>query len=108
MRSGRLKHSIVIQVVSEVQNSYGEPVESWATYATRRAAIMPLRGKEYFAAKQTESDITVQFLMRYDATAGATSPKHRILWGTRVFDIESVINVDELNKEIIIVAKETT
>ena len=42
--------------------------------------------------------------MRYQA--GITH-KMRVAWGTRLFEIESVLNVGERNREIVLMCSET-
>lgn len=98
MRSGRLYQSIVIESVTEVRDSRGETTKTWATFATGvRAAVVPLRGKEYFEAHQENRELTHKVILRY--LPGLTE-KMRIKLGTRYFDIEIIINVEERNREL--------
>jgi SPP1 family predicted phage head-tail adaptor len=106
VRARRLKHKITIQNVTETQDSYGQPKESWATYAVRDAEIIPATGNEYYTSQQIYSEKTIRFRLRYDNTVRQVTPKMRISYDSRTFDIESVINVKELNRDIDIICTE--
>ena len=110
MRAGRLRHQVVIQEIVETQDSYGEPAESWDTFVTRRAAIEPLNGREYFASKQENSEVSLRIRMRWDRTANGITTKMRAkfdLHGTsHIYDIEAVINPQMRDQELILMCRE--
>ena len=98
MNPGRLRHLVNIQKQVETQNAYGEPEVTWSNIAEKVwCQIEPLRGREYFAAKQINADIEARVIMRYrnDVTA-----KMRLMHGTNEYYIYSIINVDERDREI--------
>ena len=103
MRSGQLRHKVIIQVLTETRDSMGGVAESWATFQTRWAEVKPITGKERYASAERTGETTHHITMRH--TAGITR-KHRILWGARVFDIQSVINADERDRMTVIQAVE--
>jgi len=108
-RAGALRHKVKIQTRGSTQDSYGELDPSWSDLATRRAWIDPLRGREQFAAQQVQADVTHRIRMRWDTTIDAMTSKHRIVNANstgQVFDIESVVNVDERNTLIEVMAVE--
>jgi SPP1 family predicted phage head-tail adaptor len=91
-------HSVTIQRQVETQNAYGEPEVAWANVAQKiRCQIQPLKGREYFAAKQINAAIEARVIMRYreDITA-----KMRLMHGTNEYYIDTIINVDERNREL--------
>lgn len=100
VRARRLKHKITIQQVTESQDSYGQPQETWATYAVRDAEILPATGTEYFTSQQVYSEKSVRFRLRYDNTVRQITTKMRVSYDSRTFDIESIINVKEINRDI--------
>ena len=51
MRGRHLRHKILIEQVTETRDSAGRVIETWSTYATRRAEVEPLNGREYFEIK---------------------------------------------------------
>lgn len=102
MRSGNLKHKIVIQTYTETQNDFGEVVKGWSDFKTAYASITPLSAKEFFKAG-THNEVTHKIELRY---LKGIAPKMRVLYGTREFSIESVINVREANKTLQLICTE--
>lgn len=94
-----------IQQATESQNTVGESVKTWATVATIWARVDPLRGTEYFTAMQTKATVDTKITMRKNAFP-SLSPKHRILFGTRIFDIEAVIDVEGIGDAMEVNCKE--
>ncbi len=103
MRSGNLKHKIEIQVFTETQNDYGEVIKGFTTFATVYASIIPLSGKEYFASKSVNAEISHKIECRY---VSGVLPSMRIVFGSRVFNIVSALNIREANKTLQIMATE--
>jgi SPP1 family predicted phage head-tail adaptor len=103
MRAGRLRHRITIQDYTESQNTFGEVTKNWTDYATVWAAVEPVKGREFWESQQINAEITTKVTIRYLA---GIKPKMRILYDTRIFEIDSVINVDERNRELQLLVKE--
>lgn len=99
MQAGRLRHKIVVQQPSN-SNVGGVNVETWSTFDTLRADVMPQRGSEYWAAKQVQEKEPKIFIIRY--RSGITS-KMRVLFSEKAYDIQSVVNVEERNREMHII-----
>ena len=97
MIAGKLRHRIVIQSPTETVNSYGEREQSWSTFATVWGSIEPLKGSEFIAAQQTNAELSVRMRIRYLA---AIKPKYRVSWNDRTFEINSIANIEERNREI--------
>lgn len=98
MNAGKLRFQVDIQKPVETQNAYGEPEVSWSDVATAVwASIEPLKGREFFAAKQINADIEARIVMRYRSGVQA---KYRILHGENEYYIDSVINVGERDREL--------
>jgi len=69
--------------------------DSWDEVAIKWANIRPLSGKEYQQAQQMQSMTTHTIKTHF--LAGADSSM-RLVHGSRVFDVESVLNMDERNR----------
>lgn len=96
MNPGALRHLVTIQKPVETQNSYGEPEVTWTNVVENVwCRIIPLKGREYFAAKQVNADIEAKIVMRYrtDITA-----KMRLLHDVNEYYIYSIINDDERDR----------
>lgn len=100
--SGTMTKRITFQSMITTQNEYGEPVSGWTDAGTVWASIEPLSGRDFFQAQAVQSEITHKIITRW---SGAR-PEMRIKYGTRYFDIESVINEKERGAKYIIMAKE--
>jgi SPP1 family predicted phage head-tail adaptor len=74
-------------------------VPSWGTYAVRWAAVEPLTGREYFTAQQMQATVTTRIRLRYWANHGI-SPKMRVAWDGRLFEIDSVQEVKSGRREL--------
>jgi SPP1 family predicted phage head-tail adaptor len=99
MRAGRLKKLIAIQAATETKGATGQTVKTWATIATVRAAIEPIRGDERIAAQGVQARLTHKVILRHSAYPTLTSA-HRFLFGTRVFEITAPpVNSFESNRE---------
>jgi SPP1 family predicted phage head-tail adaptor len=103
MRAGILRNYITIQQPTETHDGNLELVLTWSTFTQCWAEILPLNGREYWTAKQVLPEITGKIRIRY--ITGIT-PKMRILFGTRYFNINAVLNPDERNIELILLVTE--
>ena len=104
MNAGRLRHRIDIQQELTTQNAYGEPTQSWVTFASGLyCSIEPIRGKEYFSADMVQAEVSHRVRMRY---MPGVHPKQRIKYCNRYLDIIDAINILEQNKELELMCKE--
>lgn len=89
MKAGFLRHRIALQSVTAYsKNRAGEKLPTWTTYATVWASIDPTSGDETIRGVSSESEVTHSIMIRYNSTVG---PKHRVLFGSRVFNIDNVL-----------------
>lgn len=103
-RPGAYREQIIIQQAAEVANSYGELVQTWSTYAQIHAAIEPLRGREFWAGtKEQQARVTTRIRIRY--LSGVT-PKMRVLWGSRAYQIQAVIDPEERHIQLDLMCEE--
>jgi SPP1 family predicted phage head-tail adaptor len=65
MRSGRLRHRLLLQSQSGSTNEYGEVEPGWTDEATVWGAIEPLSMREFSAQDQTQNETTVRVILRY-------------------------------------------
>jgi len=103
MKIGQLRHRLEIQEKRSVMDEWGNQVSEWFTVATAWAAIEPIRGEEYWAAGAQQRETTHRVTMRY--VPGVT-PKHRLLFGNRILEIESTLNLEERSRLLELLCKE--
>ena len=103
MRAGTLRNRVTIQSQTTTLDSYGEPDDSWVSGNTVWANIEPVSGTERDIGDGLAGIVDTRITIRYDSTA---TPKRRLLFGIRIFGIESVINHGERNDYMTIFCKE--
>jgi len=100
--SARLNKKISIQKKS-VSGKGIDRGESWAVFCSDWASIRPISASEIIKSDREEMDISHRIKIRY--RSGITSDM-KIVYGSREFDIHSVININEANREIELLATE--
>jgi len=103
MKIGRLRHRISIQKYVAARDSFGGELETWEDVANVWASIEPISGKEYFASQQVNAQVTTRIITRH--IEGIT-PKMRVVFQDRSFNILSVININEKKKELHLMCEE--
>lgn len=104
-RAGELRQRVTVEVAAQTRNAQGGFIETFMPEGDRYAKIEPLSGREFFEAQRVDSDITHQITMRN--YSGLTT-SHRITYGSRTFNIESVINTDERDWKTVVMCREST
>lgn len=102
MIPGQLRHSVTIQYqapASPSKDAIGADAYSWATYHATRARIRGIRGREQVAAEAQESLVETEIMIRYYAGVSAGM---RVLHGSTYYDIRTVINVEQRNREMLL------
>lgn len=92
MRAGKLRHVVELQRVSTGLDSHGEETKTWTTLATVRASVWPLSGREFIAAQTAQAELTARIEIRARPDLALT-PKDRIKFGARLFDIKHIVDV---------------
>ena len=105
VRIGGLRHHIAIQEPTETQDDRGAVTVTWETIRECRAWVEPMRGQALYESFQVHGRVTHRVRLRYWSELDDTM---RILFGTRVLNILSVINVGERNVEMEITCAEET
>lgn len=109
MRAGTLRERLTIQVNTPVQDSYGEPVESWASIGTNPTvwgSVLSRASGERFitGAEQLQATVshTVRIRYRDDVTV-----KMRLQWrSTRFLYIENIVDPDGRKADLILMCRE--
>lgn len=97
-RAGDLNKQIEIQQPVTSTGETGQQEKNYVTVATVWAKIRTLSGNERLMSQQVGAMLTHEVTIRYDASLGL-KPTYRIKYGSRVFDIKDVRDVDEANVE---------
>jgi SPP1 family predicted phage head-tail adaptor len=103
MRIGDLRHRVTLQKKTITEDALKQQSEAWVSVATVWAAVEPLSGREYFAAKQVNAEISVRITIRY--RKGIT-PDMRVVFGDRAFEVLSVVNPKERCESLVLMCRE--
>ena len=96
-----------MQVSTPSLDAHGQPIDAWATHCVRWAEVKnPESNDERFISSERLMEIKHQFVVRFDPKTRLITPKMQISWDSRVFDINSVINVKVRDREIHMTATE--
>lgn len=105
MRIGDLCHRIKLQTGTRTSDGAGGSTISWADTATVWASVEPVTGREPYAANQLQGQVSHKIQIRY--RSGVTHGT-RVLFGTRVFDVQAVLNDKEGDESLTLYCQETT
>ena len=100
---GMLRHQVKILKPIITKDELGQEVETFEVQKTVWASIEPLSGKEYFTAKQVNSEATVKITIRY---IESLLPHWVVQFRQRIFNIEAIINFEERNKYLQLLCSE--
>lgn len=81
----------------------GATATTWGTATVCWGSLEPLRGHEWIESGMENSQITARFRMRYYS---GVRPDWRLTFGSRTFEIVSVIVPNERRKELELMLKE--
>ena len=100
---GKLRHQVEILKPITIRDALGQEVENLEVEKTVWASIEPLLGKEYFSAKQVNSEVNFKITIRY---IDSLLPHWVVQFGQRVFNIEAIINLEERNRYLQLLCSE--
>lgn len=103
MRSGRLKHKGKIEVKVKTQDAAGGATETWQKHADVWFGIKPLNGNEKYVSHEKYATATHEITIRY---VPGVKPDMRLVWGVRIFEINSALNIKEENKMLQLIVEE--
>jgi len=103
MRAGKLRNYITIQQKVMIEDENLELVESWPTFTSCWAEILPLIGREYWSARQVISEVTGKIRMRYLSGVKTTM---KVIDGSKIYNIEAVIDIENRHEELVLLVKE--
>ena len=102
MNAGKLRHRVTIKRKTVARDTYGAETVTWVDVTTVYAEVKPIGGREYYGAGQTLGESTYTVLMRYRSDV---IQAWRLTYGTRTFEIQSVVP-DEKNATMILGCRE--
>lgn len=106
IRAGRLKDKVTIEA-PPTADSRGQLVGSWSTVATRRCAIEPLNGREYWSRLGEQVNAIVMIRFRFELNLIQYS--YRLVdyrdSPAVIYEVIEIINDRNRNRELIVKAQ---
>lgn len=103
--TNELRHRVTFQTRTDTVDNLGGSVTTWADEFDAWVRIEPTSGRQSVFAGKIQNPVTHKITMRYLADV---TPKQRVLFGTRTFDIQSIINPEERNIALVLMVEEGT
>lgn len=98
-----MRHRVTLRKKEIAEDALMQQLEAWTDIATVWARIEPLSGREYFAARQENTEVTTRITIRY--LPGITTDS-RVVFGGRVFEVLSAIDPEERCESLILMCNE--
>jgi head-tail adaptor len=112
MRAGRLRHRVTLkQPATQTANAANEAIGTPATVSSAAgdgkwaADVRPLSGTEGESGRQVQAGVTHEIRMRY-SPGTAIVPTWLVVHDSRDLEVVSVLNVNERDHELILLARE--
>lgn len=104
MKAGDLRHRVTFQSEGGEDNldEYGQSI-GWVDVYTVWASVEPLSGREFFAAQQVNSEVSVKIRMRYRSDAPTSDM--RGFYNGKTYEVVAVIDVEERHDELHVLCK---
>ena len=104
LKTGTLRHELVYQELTETATgSRGQSTATWTSVVTLKGSIRTLSGRELERARELVKEVTHEVVTHYHSDVDV---KGRFLFGTRVFNIGHVNNIEERNRKLVILCTE--
>lgn len=105
MRIGGMRQRIKLQSFTNTTDNMGGFTKTWTTEAIVPAAIWPVSAKERIRSESPTMTTTHRIQIRYYE---GLSPKWRVMFGSRYFNIVSIINKEERNIQMDLLCEEAS
>lgn len=103
VRAGELNRPLTIQARTTVVDGEGNPIDTWVSTGTTWGRLEQQGAAEVILSGQLEQDIHWVVTLRFPTTVTHES---RLLYGTRVLDVRTVLDVNEENRKVQLVCLE--
>lgn len=94
MKAGALDRAVVIQRQgAAVDDGFTMQPGAWATLATRKAQRITSLGREVFEQQGVDAEVPMTFVLRDDSVTRTITPKDRVSFSGRFYDIKAVSEI---------------
>jgi len=105
METGKLDRIVTLYTQSLSTNEYGEVLPAFTQISTETvwAKVENMGGSENFTGMNVEAVRNRKFTIRYSTRVNGIDEKDRVVYDGETYNILSVINNGERNKELILI-----
>ena len=104
IQAGDLKHPLYVQDHTDTRDAIGGVIRTWADRAQFTwGSVRPLTARELSQADTIDAVLTHRIQIRSVSPLDTTN---RIRFGTRIFNIGGIRDIDEIGKTLVIMATE--
>tara|TARA_Y100000004_G_scaffold134134_1_gene151630 strand:- start:437 stop:766 length:330 start_codon:yes stop_codon:yes gene_type:complete len=100
---GRLRSKVELQSPTSTDDGGGGCTETWSTLAEIFADIRPSTGNETYRQGKVQETVSHKIFIRHREDINTS---YRIKFGTRLFNIKNILNIDERSRFLEISANE--
>jgi len=93
MDAGVLYGRVAVLRATSTPNGFNEGVDTWNTLATVWTDARPVSDGERWSAGQTLANQVIRFTIRWSTLAASITPKDRLQYQGRTYDIQGVKNL---------------
>lgn len=106
LHAGRMNHRIAFKRQAAGQDDTGAPNGAWEEFYACSAFLDPLAGREWINGGVVHADVTHKIGLRYASELADATPADRVYYGSRVFNIVAIRNLDEANRWLELAVRE--
>lgn len=100
VRIGEFDRKITVEQNTSLDNPDGQPIPTWATYATRWAKRINGGGTEQVEQGKLRPSRSASWQVRYDATTAAITERMRVTFGGETWGIVRAFDPDDMRRLI--------
>ena len=110
IRAGELKHRVTFLRRVPGQDAMGQPNEAFAPLFTTWASVGPISGREYFSAGHYVDEVDAELRLRYAPHSDLRASDRAQVDGDQggVYDIQTVLNPEQVGSLLRVLAKRVT
>ena len=103
-RSGQLRHQLKIQRRICALDDFGQQQDRWEDFLALRGNMRPVSGTEKVGSLSLNPSLTHTIAVRYRPALcfPLELASYRVLFGARILNIESVRNLEERNRWVVL------
>jgi SPP1 family predicted phage head-tail adaptor len=105
---GNRRHQVQVQAPDPNKDALGATSRNWKTLFTTTVSITPLGGRELMAAQAIHAEAThrIDGAYRAEWSNPVRAARYRIKFRDRLFNIHDVQNVNERNRDVVLIVSE--